>query len=207
MRYTGKFTCSSYQEAVDLLAHARDKDYRPIGNNTYLIRQDNGDISIRHHQTDIITFKKNGHILLDSNGYHTPSTGARYRAFLGIAPWSYKGEWVVDFDNILYKFDGIDLNPQLYSNPIKGIPVILDSIQILLKKKIPDTAALIREIKAMPVDLMLKVWKKFKNHRAFLAKYCTPEFLPLTMATAKQWWDERDEVWSKIVNQRLREDK
>ena len=212
MAYKGSFACGTYREAVDLLSHARDKDNKPLGNNTYLVRQTNGDISIRHWRTDVITFKKNGNLVLDSNGYHTQTTGARYRAFCDIAPYSYKGNWITEIGAILYVFDGLELEPDGHGgwDVVKGTPVILDSIQILLKKKIPDVAALIREIHEMPMDLLLKIWNKFKKHRTFLAKYCTPEFLPLTMATKSRdtvyggnW---KDEGWRKIVTQRLREE-
>ena len=217
MRYNGKHSCNGYQEAKELLAKGRNKDHRPIGNNTYLVQQTNGDISIRHWQTDIITYKKNGNVVLDSQGYHTVSTGARFRNYFDISPFSYKGNWVAKIEGILYTFDGLELARVSQSQPsyggwkvVNGRPYIASSLEILLRKKIPDTESLIQIIRDMDVDQLLKIWKKFKFQRGFLATYCKPEFLPLTMATARKnayggtFW--KDEGWQKIVTDRLRKD-
>jgi hypothetical protein len=212
MNYKGRVSCSiTYQEAEGILSHGRDKDYRTIGNHTHLVRQDNGDICIRHWSTDIITFKKNGNVALDSHGYHTVTTGARYRNFFDIAPFTYKGDWVTYIKGILYIFDGLELAPdQGEWKVVNGRPYIASSMEVLLGKKIPDTESLIQIVRDMGVDQLLKIWKKFKLQRGFLATYCKPEFLPLTMATVRKnayggtsW---KDEEWQKIVTERLRKD-
>jgi hypothetical protein len=66
---------------------------RKVDNNTYAIRQD-GNIVIKLHATNIVTFTPAGDIILNSGGWHTPTTKDRISKF--ISGWRItqtKGVW------------------------------------------------------------------------------------------------------------------
>ena len=85
------------------------KDRRKVGNNTYLIR-DGDDIAVRLHSTNIITYRPNGDVVLDSGGWHTVTTKARMNDYIdgrvsqenGV--WWYKG--LVFADGMVIHADG-----------------------------------------------------------------------------------------------------
>ena len=91
-----------YKEAKEILdAKHGDKNSKKIANNTYLKRYDNGNIAVRLHKTDIILFKPNGAIELNSGGWKTVTTKARMNEFL---PQQYgihqeKGVWYVSLNS------------------------------------------------------------------------------------------------------------
>lgn len=66
-----------YNEAAALFAKAKDKTAgKPIGNNTRLV-QVGSDYAIRLHETNIVTLKPDGSIVLNSGGYRTMTTKSR----------------------------------------------------------------------------------------------------------------------------------
>ena len=70
-----------YKEAEALFAKARDKNAgKPIGNNTRLV-QVGSDYAIRLHETNIVTLKPDGSIVLDSGGYRTMTTKSRINEY------------------------------------------------------------------------------------------------------------------------------
>lgn len=71
----------NYQTATKELA-GRDKDRHKLDNNTYLERRGNGDIAVRLHDTDILTFKPNSDVVLDSGGWRTSATKDRLNKYL-----------------------------------------------------------------------------------------------------------------------------
>lgn len=88
-----------YIDAKNILDNKRggDKNSKKIANNTYLKRYDDGTIAVRLHQTDIIQYKPNGDIILNSGGWRTVTTKARMNEYL---PRPYgvlqeKGVWYV----------------------------------------------------------------------------------------------------------------
>lgn len=71
-----------------------------VGNNTVEYFKANGDRVVRLHSTDIIIFKPNGMVLLNSGGWKTVTTKDRLNSFLtGHFPGKYvginqeKGQW------------------------------------------------------------------------------------------------------------------
>ena len=108
----------NYKEANNILESKKtgDKTTKKIDRNTYLIKRDDETIVVRLHQTDIISFKKNGTIILDSGGWRTVTTKDRMNKFL---PDNYgimqeKGIWYIKITNeykkdLIYS-DGIKLS-------------------------------------------------------------------------------------------------
>jgi len=68
-----------------------------IANNTFERYEANGDRVIRLHETDIMTFHKDGTVTLNSGGYRTVTTKRRMNQLLpnGIGVIQRAGEWYV----------------------------------------------------------------------------------------------------------------
>jgi len=81
----------NYQRANEMLT-GRCKDSRKLGNNTRLERRDDG-IAVRLHTTDVVTYKPNGDVVLDSGGWRTVTTKARMNEYAPVSVWSVNGEW------------------------------------------------------------------------------------------------------------------
>lgn len=60
----------------------RCKESRKVGRNTYLKRRPNNAIALRFHNTDILTFYKNGRIEVATGGWNTITTRQRINQFL-----------------------------------------------------------------------------------------------------------------------------
>lgn len=90
----------------------RCKDRRKIANNTYLERRGD-DIAVRLHDTDVVTYKANGDVVLDSGGWRTYTTKERMSTY-GPFKWvsQDKGVWYVcTWDGESYRYDdGITLH-------------------------------------------------------------------------------------------------
>jgi len=90
----------SYNHLADYLSKgirkAKTTD-RPIANNTRVIRRSDDSIAIKLHNTDVITFFKNGEIQLFTDGWKTVTTKDRINRFLpsGIGVYSEKHIWYV----------------------------------------------------------------------------------------------------------------
>lgn len=70
-----------YTDASALFARAKDKTVgKPIGNNTRLVQVDS-DYAIRLHNTNIVIYKPDGSIVLDSGGYRTWTTKDRINEY------------------------------------------------------------------------------------------------------------------------------
>ena len=68
---------------------------RKVANNTYLIR-DGEDIAVRLHNTNVVTFKPNGDVVLDSGGWKTVTTKERMNRFMPhFGLYQEKGVWYV----------------------------------------------------------------------------------------------------------------
>jgi hypothetical protein len=69
---------------------------RLVGNNTVEYWRENNERVIRLHNTDIITFKPNGDVVLDSGGWKTITTKARMNNFdLHVRVYQDKSIWYV----------------------------------------------------------------------------------------------------------------
>lgn len=87
---------NSYKECEKYLAGGRDKNNRPLANNTRMERRPNA-ITIRFHATDIVTYYADGRIILNTGGWHTVTTSDRIHRFSpSKGPYSVDGIWYLD---------------------------------------------------------------------------------------------------------------
>ena len=76
--------------------------------HTKIIKADNGDIKVRYHNTDVVTFNKN-EITLDTGGWKTVTTKKRMNQVseqydLGYHVYQKHGEWYVEYNNDVSEF-------------------------------------------------------------------------------------------------------
>lgn len=86
----------SHQYAdLDAKLTGRCSKSRKVANNTYLERRPGGDIAVRLHATDVVTFHADGTATVNSGGWLTVTTKARINDYLpgGIVLTSTKGRW------------------------------------------------------------------------------------------------------------------
>lgn len=118
----------SYTEA-DQLLQGRCHKRRKIANNTWLerrpanyddgIEDDDDEIAVRLHDTDIVTFRRDGAISLNTGGWFTVTTKERMNRFSPFGIGSVKGEWQVSLRNPDY--DSSRYDPD--TNPYWGLTV------------------------------------------------------------------------------------
>ena len=85
------------------------KDSRPIENNTRVERRGAGNIAIKYHNTDIVVYRPDGTIVVNSGGWHTPTTKDRINRYAGLRIWQSKSIWYID-QNLIFVDNGI-INP------------------------------------------------------------------------------------------------
>jgi len=80
---------------LDAKLTGRCSQSRKVANNTYLERRPEGDIAVRLHATDVVTFHPDGTATLNSGGWLTVTTKSRINDYLpgGIVLSSIKGRW------------------------------------------------------------------------------------------------------------------
>jgi len=64
----------------------RNKNSRKMGNNTYAVRNADGTLGIRLHNTQVVVFHEDGRVILDSGRWRTSTTKARINEFVP-GPW------------------------------------------------------------------------------------------------------------------------
>lgn len=69
----------NYNKAIETLGN---RDQKKIGNNTYLVKRNGGEVAIRLHATDILTFRPDGSVVVKTNGWQTVITKARINEHL-----------------------------------------------------------------------------------------------------------------------------
>jgi len=70
------------------------KSAKLVGGNTVEIEYMNGDRAIRYHNTDILTWYGQYEIILNSDGWRTPTTKGRMNKYLGQYGYSiYQHHW------------------------------------------------------------------------------------------------------------------
>lgn len=107
-----------YAEAKRLIATARDKVSKPLGNNTYV--ENLGDcLAVRFHHTYVVTYFLDGSIVLDSDRWRTETTKARMNEYLpeGWSVYQERGTWYLDHWKGLQRrtfifHDGIRIGPR-----------------------------------------------------------------------------------------------
>ena len=96
---------TSYGEAERILGHRESKK---LGNNTYLERFDDDTIVIKLHSTYVVTYCKNGDVILDSGGWQSKTTKDRINKYSPVGVHQKKREWFLDdgrefFDRIIVR--------------------------------------------------------------------------------------------------------
>ena len=104
-----------------------------IERHTYAERKPDGTVTIRYHQTDIITVSPKGQVTVTSGGYKTNSTKERISAYLRpyASVWQREGLWYISYQGVTVPFeDGMVINrkPKVKPN--------LDAEQRTLRKKV-----------------------------------------------------------------------
>ena len=91
----------AYETKEEILNNIKDDiiSARFLKRNTYEILYKNGNRAIRYHHTDIVTFKNNGDIVLNTNGWETSSTRERIN--------EYSPFYIIQKDYIWYVFKNI----------------------------------------------------------------------------------------------------
>lgn len=86
----------TYESATDILNAARG-GRKKIDHNTWLERENgNGDPVVRLHETNVITFRPNGCIVLRTGGWSTATTKDRINKFSGLTVFQRRCKWFVD---------------------------------------------------------------------------------------------------------------
>ncbi len=93
-----------------------------IARSTVRYANPKGDVVIRLHRTDIITYTSTG-IILNSGGWQTVTTKDRMNRFLPTPHlWSQRGKWVISNQGDLYEFfDGIIID--ITGRPLNATPI------------------------------------------------------------------------------------
>lgn len=75
-------TTTTLFEQYDAQLQGRNRESRKVGNNTYLKRRGDDTIAVRLHDTDVVTYHRNGDIVLDTGGWMTVTTKDRINSFI-----------------------------------------------------------------------------------------------------------------------------
>lgn len=108
---------TSYAEADRLLG---SRASRKIANNTYLQRRDDA-IAVMLHETDVVTYERNGDIVLATGGWLTTVTKERINRFA--PPWirlfSERGRWMVTHERTTKTYaDGTPIKTPNYDTAV-----------------------------------------------------------------------------------------
>lgn len=92
---------ANYKQLEHYLSKGRNKDDRPIANNTRVIRRSPTTIAIKLHNTDVLTFFENDSIQLNTDGWKTVTTKDRINRFLpdGMYVYSERSVWYFRLGN------------------------------------------------------------------------------------------------------------
>lgn len=88
-------TIKTAQDWRDYIAQGRDKQSRPIDNNT-TVRLIDGGVAIRLHATDVVTLRDDGRAVLSSGGWATVTTKDRINKYAPASVYSRAGVWYID---------------------------------------------------------------------------------------------------------------
>jgi hypothetical protein len=101
---------------------------RKIANNTWLERRGDDTIAVRLHNTDVVTYHRDGRVQLFTGGWYTVTTKQRMNAYSPARVYSIKGRWHVregswDTGHDRPFADGITIHPD---GTLSGYPAELD---------------------------------------------------------------------------------
>lgn len=87
-------------------------DRRKIQNNTWLERRPNGDIAVRFHETDVVTYHSDGMVTLDTGGWYSVTTRERIETYaLPFSIQSLNARWMLHTPNPEYVSDWHEIRP------------------------------------------------------------------------------------------------
>jgi len=87
-----------YTTAKAFLEQGRSKTYRPLtGRSSSMILHSDGSISVRYHDTDVVTWRPDGDIVLDSGGWRSVTTKARINEYAPCYVTQHRGLWTVHY--------------------------------------------------------------------------------------------------------------
>lgn len=151
------------------------RESKKLCNNTYLHRIDQDTIAIKLWSTDVVTFHRNGDVVLNSGGWRTVTTRDRMNSFSGLYVSFSAKEHCVDG---CYKYeDGICFNA---GKCLNGSYLIRDALIDLLQKQVKNTPEAVEAcIGSLTTKEMELLWKRCKRDHRLLAEFCSKDFLLL----------------------------
>ena len=88
--------CSRRTTKVDSLRNVRGvKSAKKIGNNTFEVIYKDGCKAIRLHRTDVVTFRRDGSCILNSDGWETRTTKDRMNKYAPVSVYQVDSIWYV----------------------------------------------------------------------------------------------------------------
>ena len=195
-RGQGSYT---YSKVVSELG---DQEEVKIGNNTWVVRLDDTSVAIRHWRTNIITYYKNGDIIVDTNGWWTTTTKQRLNVFLPYNMSVHTGKRC----NILSKADKdyeytdgilIDGSGKVHAEIVP--PPLIEYLETMLGIVAESVTEAIKIISTLDNTSLHKLWQRCRSLRNHIAMYCPKEFLPLTISSLHSQWA----TWPDIIMNRL----
>lgn len=142
---------NNYKEALEVL---KNRTSKKLDNNTYLEKRDNGNLAVKLHQTDVVTYTPKNEVILSSGGWKTPTTKDRINKFSRAGITQKNNQWFV-----YVKAD--------YSNPDK--PVYFENLTMIFKDGVIITPK--NKIKGGEVATKTKE-KTFNKEKKAIKTYC-----------------------------------
>jgi hypothetical protein len=194
MRNLRNLSKLSYWSATYALG---DKDSKKICNNTWLERQSDNSIAVKHWRTNIITFHTNGDIVIDTCGYWTVTTKERINMILeNIYVGSGQYGPILSYKGTEYEyFDGIKIDANGNVNSVKSHPPLVRYLKSVLDIVVDSLEEAYETIKTLDNNKLWKIWQKCTSTRSMIAQVCPIEFLPLTINSD----DRRKDDWISVV--------
>lgn len=123
-------TIQNFDQAAAYLAAGRDKNDRPgpSGGNTRVQRRDDDTIAVKYHRTDVVTYKRDGSIILDNGGWFTPTTKARITEYTPLGVTQCQGEWSVMAPNPAYDRDAPYVHGEMVDGRYVPAPSVNDGV-------------------------------------------------------------------------------
>ena len=92
--------CSRRTTKVDSLRNVRGvKSAKKIGNNTFEVIYKDGCKAIRLHRTDVVTFRRDGSCVLNSDGWETITTKDRMNKYAPVIVYQVDYIWYIKQKN------------------------------------------------------------------------------------------------------------
>jgi len=117
------------------------KNSKFVANNTLKIEYNNGTTAIRLHNTDIVTFRTDDKIVLNSGGWRTSTTKDRINTFSPAKISQDKGLWYLSGNKLFYDNCIINNKGELISKQLKNNTI--ENKVNKLKKQITDYCNLV----------------------------------------------------------------